>query len=207
MQEFDKILKEKFFDPEMEARNETLRRVRASEIMATFAEYLNSVKLDVPIEEDNEDSASTEKEEATLDPLSKVISRIWGRELRPVNFTVSENYYPIRQKPNVALSAEVPKEFWAEPGGYIEAGTKIDVLWIETDKDDVGKLILGRRYLRIFTRKSGGIPLFRGEAGYGLDYFYKLHSQNPEDIFSEIFDAILWAGFPDERKHFSFDET
>lgn len=181
---FKEVLESKLFVPEKAKQNESLRRVRAPEIMAAFAEHLN---------------ASAE------DSLSRSISGIWGWSgVRPTNFTVSENFYPRHEHPYVALSADTDMDIriGGRRGPLIKSGTKVDLFWLETDEEDPSKLFLAWKSAKVILPGDSSTYILRK----GAIYYYELSRTDPEELFAEVFDMIVgWGRLSDREVRLSLD--
>lgn len=169
---FKEILDSKLFDAKKEEHNEALTRVRASEILATFADHLNA------------------HSEGTL---SETIAWWWTcAGVGPTNFTVTENLYPRREYPFVALSAEVNMDVnVGDPHGpLVEAGTRVDLLWLETDREDPSKLILAKRWV-FMTKPKGCARYIIRQVNTS---YHSLGQKDPGGLLSEIFDVVVDTG-------------
>jgi hypothetical protein len=137
--------------------------------MATFADHLNLHREDA---------------------FSKMLSS-WGRraELSLTNFTVRENLYPRREYPSVSLAAEMNLDVYvgAPYGPRIESGTKIDLLWLETHRENPSKLFLAWRWARVTTPKGYDQYVVRQVN----TAHYSLREEDPEGLLCEIFHTIV----------------
>lgn len=149
-------------------RDEILRRNRVSDILNVLAEHLNR---------DLEDK------------LSLAVSRIWGSELKPVNFRVVEWLYPEATIPKVSLYAEVTATIYdASSRWYKPPPRYATVLAMHPPRlCDSNQLTV--EITRAIIKKTGhGELTFRSG---GWQVFELPQVKNPEELLSETVDLLV----------------